>query len=83
MSLVVSVWPIGKTARANVREIEGVGVELRYYWDAELMQSFLFNDGTDVLKEAEIKRFDLLERGWTPAEPDKPRAKPSSGLSQT
>jgi hypothetical protein len=35
-----------------------------YYCDAELMQSFLFKDGTDLLKESEIKRFDLLERGW-------------------
>jgi hypothetical protein len=28
------------------------------------MQSFLFKDGADLLKEAEIKRFDLEERGW-------------------
>jgi hypothetical protein len=64
-----TLWTLhknGKTARAEVREIEGVGVELRYYWDGELMQSFLFKDGTDLLKESEIKRFDLLERGWKP-----------------
>jgi hypothetical protein len=28
------------------------------------MQSFLFKDGTELLKEAQIKRFDLEERGW-------------------
>jgi hypothetical protein len=53
-----TLWTLhknGKTARAVVREIEGVGLELRYYWDAELMQSFLFKDGTDLLKEAQIK----------------------------
>jgi hypothetical protein len=62
-----TLWTLtknGKTARADVRKIEGVGVELRYYWDAELMQSFLFKDGTELLKEAQIKRFDLEERGW-------------------
>jgi hypothetical protein len=53
-----------RIARAGVREIEGVGLELRYYWDAELMQSWLFKDGTELLKEAQIKRFDLEERGW-------------------
>jgi hypothetical protein len=50
----------------GARDLEGVGVELRYYWDAELMQSFLFKDGTELLKEAQIKRFDLEERGWQP-----------------
>jgi hypothetical protein len=62
-----TLWTLqkgGKIARADVREIEGVGLELRYVWDDELMQSFLFKDGTDLLKEAQIKRFDLLERGW-------------------
>jgi hypothetical protein len=41
-------------------------VELRYYWDAELMQSMVFRDGTELLKKAQIKvkRFDLEERGW-------------------
>jgi hypothetical protein len=53
-------------AGAEVREIEGVGLELRYYWDAELMQGFLFKDGTDLLKEAQTERFDLEERGWKP-----------------
>jgi len=28
------------------------------------MQSMLFIDGTDLLKEVEIKRFDFEERGW-------------------
>lgn len=28
------------------------------------MQSFLFKDGTELLQEVQIKRFDLEERGW-------------------
>jgi hypothetical protein len=28
------------------------------------MQSFLFKDGTELLKEPQITRFDLEERGW-------------------
>jgi hypothetical protein len=28
------------------------------------MESFLFKDGTELLKEAQIKRFDLEKRGW-------------------
>jgi hypothetical protein len=65
-----TLWSLeknGRTARADVREIEGVGVELRYYWDAELMQSAIFRDGTELLKEAQVKRFDLEERGWVVA----------------
>jgi hypothetical protein len=31
---------------------------------SDLMESFLFKDGTELLKEAQIKRFDLEKRGW-------------------
>jgi hypothetical protein len=58
-----------KTATAAVREIERVGFELRYVWDGELMQSHLFRDGTELLREAEMKRFELEGRGWKPAPP--------------
>jgi hypothetical protein len=54
----------GKTARASVCEIEGFDIELSYYRDSELMQSMIFRDGTELLKEAQIKRFDPEERGW-------------------
>jgi hypothetical protein len=62
-----TLWTLhknGRSARADVREIEGVDLELRYYWDDELM----FKDGTELLKEAHIKRFDLEERGWKVAD---------------
>jgi hypothetical protein len=44
-----TLWTLhknGKTARADVRQVEGVGIAVRYYWDAELMQSMIFKDGT-------------------------------------
>ena len=28
------------------------------------MQSCIFHDGTELLKEAQLRRFDLEERGW-------------------
>ena len=58
-----------KTATEAVREIERVGLELRYVWDGELMPSHLFRDGTELLKEADSKRFELEERGWKPVLP--------------
>jgi hypothetical protein len=53
-----------KTATAAVREIQGVGLELRYVWDGELMQSHLFRDGTELLKDADTKRLQLEKWGW-------------------
>jgi hypothetical protein len=32
------------------------------------MQSRLFRNGTELLKEAKTKRFELEERGWKPIE---------------
>jgi hypothetical protein len=62
-----TLWTLrkgNKTVQADVREIEGVGLELRYLWDGVLMQSHLFRDGTELLKEATTKRFELEESGW-------------------
>jgi hypothetical protein len=53
-----------KTATAAVREIQGVSLELRYVWDGELMQSHLFRDGTELLKDADTKRLQLEKWGW-------------------
>ena len=67
-----TLWTLhrnGKTARAVVREIEGFGVELRYYWNDTLMLSRVFKDGTELLKEAADKRFELEGRGWTERAP--------------
>jgi hypothetical protein len=50
-----TLWTLrrnGRIAQADVREIEGVGIELRYTWDGELMFSRVFRDGADLLKEA-------------------------------
>jgi hypothetical protein len=62
-----TLWTLrrkGRTAQAIVREIVGVGVELRYEWDGELMFSRVFRDGSDLLREASDKRFELEGRGW-------------------
>jgi hypothetical protein len=62
-----TVWMLhrdGTVATAEVQEIRNVGVELRYCWGGNLMVSRLFRDGTDLLKEAREKQFDLEGRGW-------------------
>ncbi len=66
-----NLWTLGKgqkTVQAEVREIEGVGLELRFLWDGVLTQSHLFSDGTELLKEATTKRFELEESGWVQRE---------------
>ena len=62
-----TLWTLSKghkTVQADVREIEGVGLELRFLWDGVVMQSHLFRDGTELLKEATTKRFELEDGGW-------------------
>jgi hypothetical protein len=52
------MWPV--PSRTTNQEVAG-------------LQSFLFKDGTDLLKEAQIERFDLEERGWKPVGANCPR----------
>lgn len=63
-----TLWTLrreGQTVVAEVREIEGIGLELRYRRDGE--KGFVwvrFRDGTDLLREAAIKRFEMEGLGW-------------------
>ena len=54
----------GKTARAEIVEIEGVGLELRYTRNHRPFVRRLYSDGADLLREAAIQRFELERDGW-------------------
>jgi hypothetical protein len=64
-----TLWTLRRdrnTARAEIVEIEGVGLELRYTRDdKQIARCCIFTDGADLLREAAIERFDLERDGWT------------------
>jgi hypothetical protein len=57
------------TTGAEIVEIEGVGLELRCTRNDKLSVRRIYADGAELLKEAEIERFDLEADGWTNARP--------------
>jgi hypothetical protein len=62
-----TLWTLrrdGKTARAEIVEIEGVGLELRYTRNDKPFVRRLYSHGADLLREAAIERFDLERDGW-------------------
>jgi hypothetical protein len=64
----IAVWTLtkdGHGARAVAREIAGVGIELRYYWDEELRQSQVYRNGEELAAAASVKREQLIANGWT------------------
>jgi hypothetical protein len=61
------VWALVKnaaTARAMAREVAGVGIELRYYWNDELRQSKVYRNSVELAEAASTKREELLAAGW-------------------
>ena len=63
-----TLWTLrrdGKTARAEIVEIDGVGLELRYTRNDKPFVRCIYRDGADLLREAAIERFDLERQGWT------------------
>jgi hypothetical protein len=63
-----TLWTLrrnGETARAEIVEIEGVGLELRYTCNERPIVQRIFTDGADLLREAAIERFERERRGWT------------------
>jgi hypothetical protein len=63
-----TLWTLrrdGKTARAEIVEIDGVGLELRYTRNDKPFVRCIYRDGAGLLREAAIERFDLERQGWT------------------
>ena len=63
-----TLWTLrrnGETARAEIVEIEGVGLELRYTCNERPIVQRIFTDGADLLREAAIERFERERHGWT------------------
>jgi hypothetical protein len=54
-----------RTVSAQMCDIQGLGLELRYICDGKLFASTRLEDGVDLLREAHIWRFGLEARGWT------------------
>jgi hypothetical protein len=53
-----TLWTLrrdGKTARAEIVEIEGVGLELRYTRNDEPFVRCIFTGGAELLREAAIR----------------------------
>jgi hypothetical protein len=63
-----TLWTLrrdGKTARAEIVEIVGIGLELRCTRNDKSFVRFIFDDGAELLREAAIERFELEARGWS------------------
>ena len=64
-----TLWTLnrdGRTIVAEVHEIEGIGLELRYMRDREPGFVWVpFRNGIELLKEAALERFELEAQGWT------------------
>jgi hypothetical protein len=79
-----TLWTLrrnSETARAELVDIEGVGLELRYTRNEKPFVRFVFTDGSDLLREAAIERFELERKGWTAnsrAAGNTPRTVPSA-----
>ena len=57
----------GQTARAEIVEIKGLGLELRYTRNRKPFVRRTFTDGAELLRDAAIERFELEALGWTSA----------------
>jgi hypothetical protein len=67
-----TLWTLrrnGETASAEIVQIEGVGLELRYTRSNKPFVRCIFADGNELLRDAEIKRFELETQGWTGESP--------------
>jgi hypothetical protein len=63
-----TLWTLrrdGVTARAEIVEIEGVGMELQYTRNDKPFVRCIYTDGAELLREAAIERFELERKGWT------------------
>jgi hypothetical protein len=55
----------GVIARAEVIQLEGAGLELRYTRNDRPFVRRMFTDGADLLREAAVGRFELERDGWS------------------
>jgi hypothetical protein len=69
----------GVIARAEVIQLEGAGLELRYTRDDRPFVRRMFTDGADLLREAAVGRFELERDGWSAS----PRANAPTRQIQT
>jgi hypothetical protein len=57
----------GEIARAEVIQLEGAGLELRYTRNDRPFVRRMFTDGADLLRAAAVERFELERDGWSPS----------------
>ena len=69
----------GVIARAEVIQLEGAGLELRYTRNDKSFVRRMFTDGADLLRAAAVERFELERDGWSPS----PRANAPTRQIQT
>ena len=66
-----TLWTLrrsSETARAEMVEIEGVGLDLRYTRSNKPFVRSIFADGSELLREAEIERpLSRNSRAWSPS----------------
>jgi hypothetical protein len=55
------------TAEARVRAIDGIGLELRFEWNADLRASQVFKTWGELEAPAADKRRELEAKGWAAA----------------
>ena len=66
-------------ARAEVIQLQGAGLELRYTRNDKSFVRRMFTDGADLLRAAAVERFELERDGWSPS----PRANAPTRQIQT
>jgi hypothetical protein len=54
----------GETARAEMADIEGVGLELRYTRNDKPFARRIFTNGAELLRDAAVERCELEGQGW-------------------
>jgi hypothetical protein len=72
MSADHTLWTLtkaGAMARATMRHVPGVGVELRFLWNDETRETKVYRDSAELASAASQKRDELIGRGWTDAPP--------------
>jgi hypothetical protein len=67
--LLWSLVKNGHGARAIVRPVPGVGLELRYLWDQDVRQTQVYREAAELEAAAATKRDELLTAGWMPQLP--------------
>jgi hypothetical protein len=67
-----NLWTLMKgenRARAMIRTVPGIGVELRFVWNDDTRATKVYRNSVELAAAASAKREELLAVGWVDAPP--------------